>query len=163
MDVHEEILALRRRLERANFLYYVKDAPEISDFEYDALLRRLEELEAAHPEYASPDSPTQHVGGYALNTFAQVHHQVPLESLQDVFSFDELRAFGARMDTALTQAHDYSVEPKIDGLSMSLEYENGVFVRGATRGDGVTGEDVTENLRTLRNLPLTLENDVALG
>ena len=158
MDVHEEILALRRRLERANFLYYVKDAPEISDFEYDALLRRLEELEAAHPEYASPDSPTQHVGGYALNTFAQVHHQVPLESLQDVFSFDELRAFGARMDTALTQAHDYSVEPKIDGLSMSLEYENGVFVRGATRGDGVTGEDVTENLRTLRNLPLTLEN-----
>ena len=158
MDVHEEILALRRRLERANFLYYVKDTPEISDFEYDALLRRLEELEAAHPEYASPDSPTQHVGGYALNTFAQVHHQVPLESLQDVFSFDELRAFGARMDTALTQAHDYSVEPKIDGLSMSLEYENGVFVRGATRGDGVTGEDVTENLRTLRNLPLTLEN-----
>ena len=121
-------------------------------------MRRLEELEAAHPEYASPDSPTQHVGGYALNTFAQVHHQVPLESLQDVFSFDELRAFGARMDTALTQAHDYSVEPKIDGLSMSLEYENGVFVRGATRGDGVTGEDVTENLRTLRNLPLTLEN-----
>ena len=158
MDVHEEILALRRRLERANFLYYVKDAPEISDFEYDALLRRLEELEAAHPEYASPDSPTQHVGGYALNTFAQVRHQVPLESLQDVFSFDELRAFGARMDGALTQAHDYSVEPKIDGLSMSLEYENGVFVRGATRGDGITGEDVTENLRTLRNLPLTLEN-----
>ena len=99
MDVHEEILALRRRLERANFLYYVKDAPEISDFEYDALLRRLEELEAAHPEYASPDSPTQHVGGYALNTFAQVHHQVPLESLQDVFSFDELRAFGTRMIT----------------------------------------------------------------
>ena len=134
MDVREEILTLRRQLEHANFLYYVKDAPEISDFEYDALMRRLEELEAAHPEYASPDSPTQHVGGYALNTFAQVRHQVPLESLQDVFSFDELRAFGARMDGALTQTHDYSVEPKIDGLSMSLEYENGVFVRGATRG-----------------------------
>ena len=98
MDVREEILTLRRQLEHANFLYYVKDAPEISDFEYDALMRRLEELEAAHPEYASPDSPTQHVGGYALNTFAQVRHQVPLESLQDVFSFDELRAFGARMD-----------------------------------------------------------------
>ena len=158
MDIREEILTLRRQLEHANFLYYVKDAPEISDFEYDALMRRLEELEAAHPEYASPDSPTQHVGGYALNTFAQVRHQVPLESLQDVFSFDELRAFGARMDGALTQTHDYSVEPKIDGLSMSLEYENGVFVRGATRGDGITGEDVTENLRTLRNLPLTLEN-----
>lgn len=158
MDVREEILTLRRQLEHANFLYYVKDAPEISDFEYDALMRRLEELEAAHPEYASPDSPTQHVGGYALNTFAQVHHQVPLESLQDVFSFDELRAFGARMDGSLTQAHDYSVEPKIDGLSMSLEYENGVFVRGATRGDGITGEDVTENLRTLRNLPLKLDS-----
>ena len=100
MDVREEILTLRRQLEHANFLYYVKDAPEISDFEYDALMRRLEELEAAHPEYASPDSPTQHVGGYALNTFAQVRHQVPLESLQDVFSFDELRAFGARMDGA---------------------------------------------------------------
>ena len=158
MDVREEILTLRRQLEHANFLYYVKDAPEISDFEYDALMRRLEELEAAHPEYASPDSPTQHVGGYALNTFAQVRHQVPLESLHDVFSFDELRAFGARMDDALTQAHDYSVEPKIDGLSMSLEYENGVFVRGATRGDGITGEDVTENLRTLRNLPLKLDS-----
>ena len=158
MDVREEILTLRRQLEHANFLYYVKDAPEISDFEYDTLMRRLEELEAAHPEYASPDSPTQHVGGYALNTFAQVRHQVPLESLQDVFSFDELRAFGARMDGALTQAHDYCVEPKIDGLSMSLEYENGVFVRGATRGDGITGEDVTENLRTLRNLPLKLDN-----
>ena len=158
MDIREEILTLRRQLEHANFLYYVKDAPEISDFEYDALMRRLEELEAAHPEYASPDSPTQHVGGYALNTFAQVRHQVPLESLQDVFSFDELRAFGARMDDALTQAYDYSVEPKIDGLSMSLEYENGVFVRGATRGDGITGEDVTENLRTLRNLPLKLDS-----
>ena len=120
MDVREEILTLRRQLEHANFLYYVKDAPEISDFEYDALMRRLEELEAAHPEYASPDSPTQHVGGYALNTFAQVRHQVPLESLQDVFSFDELRAFGARMDGALTQTHDYSVEPKIDGLSILL-------------------------------------------
>ena len=106
MDVREEILTLRRQLEHANFLYYVKDAPEISDFEYDALMRRLEELEAAHPEYASPDSPTQHVGGYALNTFAQVRHQVPLESLQDVFSFDELRAFGGRMDGALTQTHD---------------------------------------------------------
>jgi DNA ligase (NAD+) len=158
MDVREEILTLRRQLEHANFLYYVKDAPEISDFEYDALMRKLEDLEAAHPEYASPDSPTQHVGGYALNTFAQVRHQVPLESLQDVFSFDELRAFGARMDGSLTQAHDYSVEPKIDGLSMSLEYENGVFVRGATRGDGITGEDVTENLRTLRNLPLKLDS-----
>ena len=158
MDAQKEITALRREIERHNLLYYVNDAPEISDFEYDALLRRLEELEAAHPEYASPDSPTQRVGGYALNTFAQVRHEVPLESLQDVFSFDELRAFGERMDATLPEAHGYVVEPKIDGLSMSLEYEDGVFVRGATRGDGTIGEDVTENLRTVRNLPQKLEN-----
>lgn len=158
MDVLKEIKTLRKEIEKHNLLYYVKDAPEISDFEYDALLRRLTELEEAHPEYQSPDSPTQRVGGYALNSFAQVRHQVPLESLQDVFSFEELRSFGERMDTSIPEAHDYVVEPKIDGLSMSLEYENGVFVRGATRGDGLVGEDVTENLRTLRNLPLTLSD-----
>ena len=158
MDVKSEILQLRSELERHNQLYYVNDAPEISDFEYDAMLRRLEDLEAAHPEYFDPNSPTQHVGGYALNTFSQVTHEVPLESLQDVFSFDELYAFGERMDASLSASHSYVVEPKIDGLSMSLEYENGVFVRGATRGDGTVGEDVTENLRTLRNLPQKLEN-----
>ena len=158
MDVKKEIQQLRSELERHNQLYYVNDAPEISDFEYDAMLRRLEDLEAAHPEFFDPNSPTQHVGGYALNTFAQVTHEVPLESLQDVFSFDELHAFGERMDSALTETHSYVVEPKIDGLSMSLEYENGIFVRGATRGDGTVGEDVTENLRTVRNLPQKLEN-----
>lgn len=158
MDVRKEIQQLRSELERHNQLYYVNDAPEISDFEYDEMLRRLEDLEAAHPEFFDPNSPTQHVGGYALNTFAQVTHEVPLESLQDVFSFDELHAFGERMDAALSDEHCYVVEPKIDGLSMSLEYENGVFVRGATRGDGALGEDVTENLRTVRNLPQKLEN-----
>ena len=158
MDVKKEIQQLRSELERHNQLYYVNDAPEISDFEYDAMLRRLEDLEAAHPEFYDPNSPTQHVGGYALNTFAQVTHEVPLESLQDVFSFDELHAFGERMDAALSDEHSYVVEPKIDGLSMSLEYENGIFVRGATRGDGAVGEDVTENLRTVRNLPQKLEN-----
>ena len=158
MNVEQQIRQLRSELERHNQLYYVNDAPEISDFEYDAMLRRLEELEAAHPEYYDPNSPTQHVGGYALNTFAQVTHEVPLESLQDVFSFEELRAFGDRMDSALSDPHAYVVEPKIDGLSMSLEYENGIFVRGATRGDGTVGEDVTENLRTVRNLPKTLKN-----
>ena len=158
MDPKQEIQKLRAELEYHNQLYYVNDAPVISDFEYDAMLRRLEELEAAHPEYFDPNSPTQHVGGYALNTFAQVTHEVPLESLQDVFSFDELHAFGERMDASLPDAHAYVVEPKIDGLSMSLEYENGVFVRGATRGDGTVGEDVTENLRTVRNLPQKLEN-----
>ena len=104
-DVLKEIQQLRKELERHNLLYYVNDAPEISDFEYDAMLRRLEDLEAAHPEYADPDSPTQHVGGYALNTFAQVRHEVPLVSLQDVFSMDELRAFGERMDGALSERH----------------------------------------------------------
>ena len=158
MSVQQEIQQLRAELEHHNQLYYVNDAPIISDFEYDAMLRKLEDLEAAHPEFYDPNSPTQHVGGYALNTFAQVTHEVPLESLQDVFSFDELRAFGERMDSTLTNSHEYVVEPKIDGLSMSLEYENGVFVRGATRGDGAVGEDVTENLRTVRNLPKKLEN-----
>lgn len=158
MDVQKEILRLRRELEYHNKLYYVLDAPVISDYEYDMLMQRLKALEAEHPELITPDSPTQRVGGQALSQFEPVQHQVPLESLTDVFSHEELFAFGDRMDSLLSDAHDYVVEPKIDGLSMSLEYENGVFVRGATRGDGVTGENVTENLRTVRSLPLHIEN-----
>lgn len=158
MDVQKEISSLRRELEKHNRLYYVEDAPEISDYEYDMLMQRLKALEAEHPELITPDSPTQKVGGAALSKFEPVRHQVPLESLTDVFSYEELFAFGERMDTALPEGHSYVVEPKIDGLSMSLEYENGVFVRGATRGDGVTGENVTENLRTVRSLPLHIEN-----
>ena len=158
MDVQKEIQRLRRELEYHNKLYYVLDAPVISDYEYDMLMQRLKKLEAEHPELITPDSPTQRVGGQALSQFEPVRHQVPLESLTDVFSYEELFAFGDRMDSLLSSAHDYVVEPKIDGLSMSLEYENGVFVRGATRGDGVTGENVTENLRTVRSLPLHIEN-----
>ena len=158
MDAQKEIIKLRRELEHHNKLYYVLDAPEISDYEYDMLMQRLKALEALHPELITPDSPTQRVGGQALSKFEPVQHQVPLESLTDVFSYDELFAFGDRMDASLLTPHDYVVEPKIDGLSMSLEYENGVFVRGATRGDGVTGENVTENLRTVRSLPLRIEN-----
>lgn len=158
MDVQKEIISLRRELERHNRLYYVEDAPEISDYEYDMLMQRLKALETEHPELITPDSPTQKVGGAALSKFEPVQHQVPLESLTDVFSYEELFAFGERMDAALPEGHSYVVEPKIDGLSMSLEYENGVFVRGATRGDGVTGENVTENLRTVRSLPLRIEN-----
>ena len=158
MDVQKEILQLRRELEYHNKLYYVLDAPVISDYEYDMLMQRLKKLEADHPELITPDSPTQRVGGQALSQFEPVRHQVPLESLVDVFSHEELFAFGDRMDSLLEETHDYVVEPKIDGLSMSLEYENGVFVRGATRGDGVTGENVTENLRTVRSLPLRIEN-----
>ena len=158
MDIQKEINKLRREIEHHSKLYYVLDAPEISDYEFDMLMNRLKALEAEHPELITPDSPTQRVGGMALSQFEPVQHQVPLESLTDVFSYEELFAFGDRMDSLLTEAHDYVVEPKIDGLSMSLEYENGVFVRGATRGDGVTGENVTENLRTVRSLPLRIEN-----
>ena len=158
MDIQKEINRLRREIEKHNKLYYVYDSPEISDYEYDMLMQRLKALEAEHPELITPDSPTQRVGGVPLSQFEQVQHQVPLESLSDVFSYEELFAFGERMDGLLPEAHDYVVEPKIDGLSMSLEYENGVFVRGATRGDGQIGENVTENLRTVRSLPLRIEN-----
>ena len=158
MDVTKEIEKLRREIEKHSKLYYVYDAPVISDYEYDMLMNRLKELEAEHPELVTPDSPTQRVGGEALSQFEPVQHQVPLESLTDVFSYDELFAFGTRMDGMIAEKHDYVVEPKIDGLSMSLEYENGIFVRGATRGDGLTGENVTENLRTVRSLPLRIEN-----
>lgn len=158
MDAQKEILKLRREIEHHSKLYYVLDAPEISDYEYDMLMNRLKALEAEHPDLVTPDSPTQKVGGEPLSQFEQVQHQVPLESLTDVFSYEELFAFGDRMDSLLAGEHDYVVEPKIDGLSMSLEYENGVFVRGATRGDGLIGENVTENLRTVRSLPLHIEN-----
>ena len=155
MDVKEEIERLRTELNAHSYKYYVLDSPEISDREYDMCLRKLEELEEAHPQYKTPDSPTVRVGGAALEGFSQVTHQVPLESLNDAFSFAELDAFGERISAADPSA-DYVVEPKIDGLSVALTYENGRFVQGATRGDGVTGEDVTENLKTVRSLPLSL-------
>ena len=158
MDAQKEIIELRREIEYHNKLYYVDDAPVISDYDYDMLMQRLKALEALHPELITSDSPTQRVGGKALSQFASVEHQVPLESLNDVFSYDELFAFGERMDNLIAGEHEYIVEPKIDGLSMSLEYENGVFVRGATRGNGLVGEDVTENLRTVRSLPLRISN-----
>lgn len=158
MDAQKEIIKLRREIEKYAKLYYVYDNPAISDYEYDQLMQQLKAMEAEHPELITPDSPTQRVGGVALSQFKPVVHQVPLESLTDVFSYDELFAFGDRMDSMIAGSHDYSVEPKVDGLSMSLEYENGIFVRGATRGDGITGENVTENLRTVRSLPLRIEN-----
>ena len=155
MDDFSEIEALRRELTWAGHEYYVLDNPSMSDYDYDHKLRRLEELEAAHPETVSPDSPTQRVGGQPLESFAQVRHQVPLESLQDVFDFTELEAFDQRVRGVVPVA-EYVVEPKVDGLSVALEYENGLFVRGATRGDGQVGEDVTENLRTVRSIPLKI-------
>lgn len=156
MEVKRRIEELTKELERHNHLYYVLDCPEIADFEYDAMLRELENLENAHPEFASPLSPTKRVGGVALSQFEKVEHTVPMESLQDVFSYEELHDFDARVREALDDV-EYTVEPKVDGLSVSLEYENGRFVRGATRGDGMIGEDITENLKTIRSIPMTLE------
>ncbi len=155
MEPKERIRELTDLLNEANTKYYVLDAPEMPDFEYDRLLRELEELERAHPELALPDSPTKRVGGEALSQFEKVQHPVPLMSLQDVFSTEELQEFLDKMKEAFPSA-EFSVEPKIDGLSVALEYQDGVFVRGATRGDGEIGEDVTENLKTIRSIPMTI-------
>lgn len=157
MTFKEQAEQLRRELEQHNYNYYVLDCPTISDFEYDRMLRALENIEAEHPELITADSPTQRVGGKALDSFEKVAHRVPLESLQDVFDFDELVDFDRRVRDSAKNV-SYIVEPKVDGLSVALEYENGVFVRGATRGDGAVGEDVTENLRTIKSIPLKLEN-----
>lgn len=162
MDYRERIQELRRILNENGYRYYVLDAPTMSDYEYDMLNRELEELEAQHPEEITPDSPTQRVGGKILEGFQPYAHQVPLESLQDVFSHEETAEFCARMDEALGAQAVYSVEPKVDGLSVALEYRDGVFVRGATRGDGRVGEDVTENLRTIRSIPMTLPDKLPL-
>ncbi len=155
METKQRIQELSQILKEANYRYYVLDDPQMQDFEYDRLLRELEELEAAHPELVAPDSPTQRVGGEALSQFDKVEHPVPLMSLQDVFSVEELEEFLQKAKTAEPNTV-FSVEPKIDGLSVALEYVDGVFVRGATRGDGTVGEDVTENLKTIRSIPMTL-------
>lgn len=157
MEPQKRIQDLTALLNEAGYRYYVLDDPTLPDFEYDRLLRELEDLEKAYPAYVLPDSPTKRVGGQAVNTFGEVTHAVPLMSLQDVFSMEELEDFLNRTQEAMPNAA-YSVEPKIDGLSVALEYEDGRFVRGATRGDGVVGEDVTENLKTIRSIPMTLEN-----
>ena len=155
MEYKSEMKRLRETLNEAGYRYYVLDDPAMEDYEYDRLLRRLEELEAEHPEEVTPDSPTQRVGGAVLDSFQEVEHPVPLESLQDVFSPEEVAEFAQRMEEAL-ESVSYSVEPKVDGLSVALEYRDGVFVQGATRGDGRVGEDVTENLRTIKSIPMTL-------
>ncbi len=157
MDDRQEIERLRAELEQANYDYYVLDNPTMRDFDFDHKLRRLEELEAAHPELITPDSPTQRVGGKVAEGFQEVVHRVPLESLQDVFDLEELEEFDQRVRAAVGEV-EYDVEPKVDGLSVALEYENGVFVRGATRGNGQKGEDVTENLKTVKSIPLRLED-----
>lgn len=157
MDPKERINELSEILKQANYQYYVLDDPQMPDFEYDRLLRELEELEAIHPEWIQPDSPTQRVGGEAVSQFEKVTHPVPLMSLQDVFSVEELNDFLGKILAAFPGI-SFSVEPKIDGLSVALEYIDGKFVRGATRGDGQVGEDVTENLKTIRSIPMVLAN-----
>lgn len=157
MELKEKMDRMVEELNAANYRYYVLDDPTMDDRDYDLKLRELEELEQAHPELARADSPTKRVGGEALSKFEKVTHPVPLNSLQDVFSKEELSDFVDRM-LAADPNTVFSVEPKIDGLSVALEYENGQFVRGATRGDGNVGEDVTENLRTIHTIPVVLEN-----
>ncbi|MCQ2446744.1 MAG: NAD-dependent DNA ligase LigA, partial [Clostridia bacterium] len=157
MNPKEEIEALRRELEENSYKYYVLDAPELTDYEYDMKMVRLRELEKEHPEYYSATSPSVRVGGKAIESFEKVVHNVPLQSLNDVFSFEELEEFDHRVKETCPKA-EYVFEMKIDGLSIALEYENGVLVRGATRGDGLVGEDVTENVRTIGAIPLKLAN-----
>ena len=155
MNAKERIVELTALLTDANYRYYVLDDPKMPDFEYDRLLRELEILEAEHPDLSLPESPTKRVGGQALSQFQKYTHPVPLMSLQDVFSRDELTDFLEKVKAECPDAA-FSVEPKIDGLSVALEYVDGVFVRGATRGDGNVGEDVTENLKTIRSIPMTI-------
>ena len=157
MEPKKRIEELTKLLTDANYRYYVLDNPIMHDFEYDRLLRELEELENVHPELADANSPTKRVGGEALSQFEKVTHSVPLMSLQDVFSVEELEEFLQKVQDFTPNA-EFSVEPKIDGLSVALEYVNGQFIRGATRGDGNVGEDVTENLKTIRSIPMTIEN-----
>ncbi len=157
MDPKQEILRLTAILKEANHNYYDLDAPTMPDFEYDRLLRELEELQAAYPQYVQLSSPADTVGGTADSRFRKVTHAVPLESLQDVFSEEEVEDFDRRIRQSVPDVC-YSVEPKVDGLSVALEYLDGVFYRGATRGDGRIGEDVTENLKTITGIPMRLEN-----
>ena len=159
MNPEKEILELRKTIEEHNHNYYVMDNPTISDFEYDRLMQKLIKLEEEHPEFADENSPTKRVGGVALKEFEQVVHEVQMQSLGDVFSETELMEFDGRVRQGLDGENpEYVVEMKIDGLSVSLEYENGRFMRGSTRGDGSVGENITENLKTIKSIPLSISD-----
>jgi len=161
-DAKARIAQLRTEIERHNYRYYALDDPSIPDAEYDKLFRELQTLESQHPELLTADSPTQRVGGNPLKSFAEVQHRTPMLSLNNAFGDEEVRAFDIRIREALGRAEvEYAVEPKFDGLAVTLTYRNGIFVQGATRGDGSTGEDVTENLRTVRAIPLRLSGMTA--
>ena len=159
-EAKKRIEELRNLTEYYAKKYYDDDDPEISDFEYDMLMVELRNLEAEYPEFITADSLTQHVGGHVKEGFEKVEHEVPLQSLQDIFDFDELYAFDERVTKTLGVKPDYVVETKIDGLSVALEYKNGIFVRGATRGNGQVGEDITENLKTIKHIPQKLKEDI---
>lgn len=157
--VKERIEKLRKKINQYANQYYNEDNPSVSDYDYDLLMNELKQLEASHPELVTPDSPTQRVGGEASNLFEKVTHEVQMGSLQDVFDLDEIREFDERVKKVIEQP-EYVVEAKIDGLSVSLEYVNGIFTRGSTRGDGFVGEDVTANLKTIHNIPLKLTRPI---
>ena len=147
-----------KEINEHNYRYYVLDDPYISDAEYDRLFEELKKLEKEHPELITPDSPTQRVGGAPLKEFKEVQHQVPMLSLDNAFTEEDIIDFDKRVRDRLgvSKPIEYCCEPKLDGLALSLRYENGVFVQAATRGDGTTGEDVTENIRTIKMVPLHL-------
>ena len=156
-SIENQILTLTAELKEHAKRYYVDDEPSISDFEYDELLRKLINLETEYPQFAQADSPTQRIGGEILKEFGEYKHVVPLDSMQDIFIKDELLAFDKRVKNTLnTEKIEYVVELKIDGLSIAVEYENNVFISGGTRGDGQIGEDVTQNIKTIKNIPLIL-------
>lgn len=157
-ELKQELKNLRKEIEYHNRLYYEQDEPEISDYEYDKLTQRLKKIEAEHPELIEKNSPTQKVGGKTKNIFTQVTHDVQMQSLQDVFSLDDVSAFVKKAKEEFGDEISFSVETKIDGLSISLEYENGILVRGSTRGDGFVGEDVTQNVLMIKDIPQKLKN-----
>jgi len=161
MNIKTKIEQLRKTLEHHNRLYYLEAKPEISDYDFDMLLRELQELEAKHPEFFDENSPTQRVGGAPIESFATVIHEPPMLSIENAYSLDELREWDERVRRGLGRDDvEYEAELKIDGVSISLLYENGSLVRGATRGDGARGDDVTPNVRTVRSLPLRLDTKI---
>jgi len=160
-SIEQQLTQLRTTLRHHEYLYHVMDAPEVPDAEYDRLMRELRELEAQYPELITPDSPTQRVGAAPLASFSQVRHEVPMLSLDNVFDEESFLAFNKRVQDRLKSADSltWCCELKLDGLAVSILYENGLLVRAATRGDGTTGEDITANVRTIRAIPLTLRGD----
>ncbi len=156
---YERLQELKEKLDYYSYLYYTLDRPSVTDYEYDLLYRELEKIEGAHPEWVTPDSPTQRVGHKIQGGFTKYTHDRPMLSLGDVFTDNELREFDRRVrDDLGGEALEYVVELKIDGLAINLIYENGTFVRGVTRGDGIVGEDVTNNVRTIKTIPLKINN-----